>query len=513
MMQVRTPAGRSVTPIHDGGIIMTRSPSPLARHLHLFLAAALLVGWPAIAAAQADEHVLLVTNDLGMHCMNRNHAVLSVLPPYNTLQAQVIRKGDATRLPALVTDGLTLHYAFPGNTWSAGKTDFWTWAPALFGVDLPLDTGLTGKTLDDTFDLRGDLFVAEGIPLTPFTDAAPTVEDPYQQALVVVRDAQGAELTRAYPVAPVSIEMSCVTTGCHGSEASIVDGHPREGGFDPAQQPILCARCHGSTPLTGPQPGTAGWFSFRMHDHHTFIDQEIPGLDGCQKCHPGPNTRCLRGTMATDHGMICQDCHGTMRQMASSIEQGRTPWVDEPACRTCHTTTYGEPVGTLYRNARGHGGVLCSGCHNSPHAIFPSRESRDNQVMVDLQGHAGTLSDCRVCHGVTPAGAGPHGIVAVSAVEDELLGGAAPLRVFPSPAAAGVGCTIVPAGALRPGGRLLIYDVRGRTVRMLSNDGAGAPQLAWDGRDARGRPVASGVYFLRYQDGATAAAGKVVMVD
>lgn len=468
---------------------------------------------PAVALAQIDQHVLLVANDLGMHCMNRNHAILSVLPPYNTLQALVIRRGDANRLPAIVSDGLTLEYFFPGNTYSVGKTDFWTWAPDLFGVTLPPDTGLTGKTLNDVFDLHGDLFVAEGIPLTPFTDAAPTVEDPYQQATVIVRDAHGAELTRAYPVAPVSIEMNCVSTGCHSSETSIINGHPREGGFDPAQTPILCAQCHGSTPLTGPNPGTAGWFSFRMHDHHTFIDETIPGLDGCQKCHPGPNTRCLRGTMATDHAMICQDCHGTMRQMASSIEQGRVPWVDEPACRTCHTSTYGEPVGVLYRNARGHGNVMCSGCHNSPHAIFPSRESRDNQVMVDLQGHAGTLGDCTVCHGVTPTGAGPHGLMAVSAVEDEVLGGATALRVFPSPATTGVGCTIMATGAVQPGGRLLIYDVRGRTVRMIQVGDGGSPTLAWDGRDSAGRAVASGVYFVRYQSGSTVAAGKVVLVD
>ncbi len=492
---------------------MSRSHSTRLFAVAAATLAFVLAGAPR-AEAQTDEHVILVTNDLGMHCMNRNHAVLSVLPPYNTLQAQIIRKGDATRLPALVTSGLTLEYSFPGNTYSVGKTDFWTYAQALFGVNLAPDTGLTGKTLDDVFDLRGDLFVAEGIPLTPFPDATPTVEDPYQQATVILRDDLGRELARAYPVAPVSVEMNCVSTGCHSSESSILNGHEREMGFDPNQRPVLCAHCHGSTPLTGPNPGPANWFSFRMHDQHKFIDQSIPGINGCQKCHPGPNTQCLRGTMATDHGMVCQDCHGTMNQLASSIEHsGRIPWVDEPACRTCHTSTYGEPAGVLYRNARGHGGVLCSGCHNSPHAIFPSRESRDNQVMVDLQGHAGALSDCTVCHGITPAGAGPHGITPVSAVETEVLGGALPLRVFPSPAAAGSGCTIAAARALPAGGRLLIFDARGRTVRMLEVGANGAASWIWDGRDANGRKAASGVYFVRYQNGNTVAAGKIVLVD
>jgi hypothetical protein len=203
-----------------------------------------------------------------------------------------------------------------------------------------------------------------------------------------------------------------------------------------------------------------------------------------------------------------------MANVASTISHGRVPWVDEPACRTCHTATYGEPVGTLYRNARGHGGVLCSNCHNSPHAIFPSREAVDNRVMMDLQGHSGTLNDCTVCHGTWPQGPGPHGFVPTEVVEQEIFGAPGRLRVVPSPAQPGTGCTIMAAGGHTDGGRLLVFDVRGRTVRLLQADTSegGNALVAWDGRDAEGRPVASGTYFLRWDDGHTQAAGKVAMV-
>jgi hypothetical protein len=488
---------------------------PTTRHTCLLLLLAVNVATFAPLHAQVTgDHVILVTNDLGMHCMNRDHATLSILPPYNDLQAQIILRGDAGTAPQLVTSGVTLEYSFPGNTYSAGKTDFWDYVFQLFGVNLPPDVGLTGKTLDDVFDQDGDLYHALGIPLTPFMDDAPAVEVPYQVAQVILRDLAGFELARAYPVAPVSTEINCVSSGCHSSEQNILYQHEDEDGFDPNNQPILCAQCHGSTPLTGPNPGTAGWFSRRIHHRHDFIDEQIPGMAGCYKCHPGPATRCLRGTMASDHGMICQDCHGTMANVADSIEQGRVPWVDEPACRTCHTATYGEPVGELYRNARGHGGVLCSNCHNSPHAIFPSREAVDNQVMVDLQGHAGTLSDCTVCHGVVPAGPGPHGIN-TTGVEDEIFASAGRLRIFPSPAHAGSGCTIMAASS-RPGdGRLLVFDVRGRTVRMLRADPSGQGQavVSWDGCDGTGRPVASGTYFLRWDDGRQLAAGKITLIN
>lgn len=486
--------------------------------LGILVAAALPGALAAADTAQAPalgNYVVLVNNDLGMHCMNQNHLNLSILPPYNDLQAQVIRRGDATNLPQLVTSGVSLEYSFPGNTYSVGKTDFWTYAPALFGVTLAPNVGLTGRMLSGTFDQAGGIYRADGIPLTPFMDATPTIEQPYQVAQVIARDGGGVELTRAYPVAPVSVQVTCVSTGCHSSENAILNAHSDAGGFDPANRPILCAQCHGQTPLTGPNPGTAGWFSLRIHEKHAFIDRTIPGIAGCYKCHPGEQAACSRGTMSTDHGLICQDCHGNMDNVKGTIEAGRIPWVDEPACRTCHTAQYGEPVGQLYRNSVGHGGVLCSNCHNSPHADFPSREPRDNQVMIDLQGHAGVLSDCRVCHGVNPTGPGPHGIMAASAVEGEIFSAAGRLRVFPSPAQIGAGCRIMAATSRAQDGRLLVFDVRGRTVRLLkaADDGEGSAVASWDGRDQQGRDVPSGVYFLKWDDGRVQAAGKVVIVQ
>ncbi|MCA9730411.1 MAG: hypothetical protein KC729_22205, partial [Candidatus Eisenbacteria bacterium] len=195
------------------------------------------------------------------------------------------------------------------------------------------------------------------------------------------------------------------------------------------------------TPLTGPNPGSAGWFSRRIHHRHDFIAQSLPGQAGCEKCHPGPNTHCLRGTMNTDYGMVCTDCHGTIVNVANTISSGRIPWLDEPACRDCHTAQFGEPVGVLFREATGHGGVMCSGCHGSPHAIFPSREARDNANNVALQGHAGILSDCTVCHGTIPTGAGPHGITVTDVVESELTSGGA-LEIFPSPLQRGMNASI-----------------------------------------------------------------------
>lgn len=491
---------------------------PILAALAMVATISTLLFLPADGLGQVTgNYVILVSNDLGMHCMNKDHHNMSILPPFNTLNAQVIKRGNGSILPEIITSGVTLEYSIPGNTHSVGKTDFWDYDVQLFGVDLPPNVGLKGKGLTGVFDPQGDMFIAEGIPLTPFPDATPTVEDPYQQALVVLKNDMGNELATSRPVVPVSTEVTCVTSGCHSSELSILNSHEREHGFDPNNRPILCASCHNSVVLTGSTaPGSEGYFSQVLHDKHSFIESQTPGITACQHCHPGPNARCLRGVMNTQHGMICQDCHGSMDHVASTIEHdGRIPWVDEPACRTCHTSAYGEPVGTRYRDARGHGGVMCTGCHNSPHAIFPSREARDNDVVVDLQGHAGTLSDCTVCHGTSPTGPGPHGVMAVAAVQDELFSGAGKLTIYPAPFQRGGQCTILAASKRPDGGKLLIYDVRGHTVRMLRSEAANADQarIMWDGRDSGGRDVASGVYFMRWTDGFSSSAGKLVIVD
>jgi len=485
-------------------------------HVSRIVASCIVLGavWtPAAVSEPLGDYIVLSWNDLGMHCMNRDHDQISILPPYNDLDAQVILRGNATTLPVLVTQGVTLEYSVPGNTYSVGKTDFWTYAPALFGVSLAPNVGLTGLGLSGVFTLHGTRYEAVGIPVTPFTDAAPTVEDPYQQALVIVRDGNGMELARSNPVIPVSTEVNCVSSGCHSSITSILRNHDDEGGFNANNTPILCASCHGSPPLTGVGQGSAGYFSRRIHEKHSFLDNQLPGIDGCQKCHPGPVTQCLRGTMATDFGLVCQNCHGTMDQMKNSIENGRIPWLQEPACRTCHTAQYGEPVGQLYRESTGHGGVQCAACHGSPHAIFPSREPRDNANMVALQGHAGMLSDCTVCHGVTPNGPGPHGLVVTGVVENEITGGARGLGMFPNPVRRSAAVEINLENANPEDGRLLVFDAQGRTVRLLQvEQAAGGVRARWDGRDGTGSPVATGVYFVQWRDPAGVAAGKLLVV-
>lgn len=357
---------------------------------------------------QGQSHIIIGWNDLGMHCSNQNFSTLVVLPPFNNVMAQVIRVGDALNPPAVVTTGFHVTYEIPGNTYSVGKTNFWDYEDQIFGVSLPPNIGLTGHGLTGDMVAETDHFVITGIPITPFTDADLIHEDAFQLGLLKLYDSGNQLLATAPPVVPVSNEISCVGSGCHGSEQAILNGHELEEGFDPNATPILCASCHSSNALgTTGIPGL-GSLSEVVHTKHGEITND------CYKCHPGPTTQCLRDVMKAQHGFTCQTCHGSVSQVGQSIALGRNPWLQEPSCgaTACHGSNYAEEPGKLYRQSKGHGGLYCSACHGEPHAILPSEKARDNVQNIALQGFSGTLRKCEVCHGVAPTGAGPHGIFA-----------------------------------------------------------------------------------------------------
>jgi len=222
------------------------------------------------------------------------------------------------------------------------------------------------------------------------------------------------------------------------------------------QTPVLCASCHYSAALdlagAGPQGEQLNqdMMSEVMHRHHGGLTDPATGdalfptngtlEETCYQCHPGKVTQCLRGAMG-GAGIDCVDCHGSMAAVGSA---SREPWFDEPRCESCHTgdavdhigdsirlpqawegdidvatpriannKRFAENTGELDRNSLGHGGVACEGCHGSTHAIWPNAmpNSNDNVAANQLQGHAGTISECSTCHTSLPLTLdGPHGM-------------------------------------------------------------------------------------------------------
>ena len=398
---------------------------------------------PVPVEVAAGDYVVLSWNDLGMHCYNPDFQDMAVLPPFNTLWAQVVRVGDP---PQIVTTGITVAYLFTDNTYSVGKSNFWTYAQEIFGLPAPLppNIGLTGKGLSGAMDLDGDHFVARGIPLTEYRDSDLTTPDPYQLATIIVYDVPTTtEIARNTVVAPVSTELSCFM--CHSDTGDATTRYPitptgrietniltlhdylsqdkypagHTGPLmDPSRRPVLCAECHASNALGAPGVPPVSSMSNAMHRHHARLPDITPDTAGCYSCHPGPQTQCLRDVMSQEMGMNCLDCHGNMLH----VSQNPNPWLNEPRCdsSTCHGAGY-PLTQALYRMSKGHANLYCPACHDSPHAIAPSREANDAIKFVNLQGHSGTLRGCTVCHATPPTRRFQHNAPALAIVSQIYL--------------------------------------------------------------------------------------------
>jgi hypothetical protein len=361
------------------------------------------------------SYAVFAWNDLGMHCLNPTYDKAVILPPYNNLVAQVVLRGSP---PQLVTSGVTVEYRIDNNTASSTKgtfAQFWTNAVGLFGsifgiTSLAADVGLKGKGLSGTMDVAatGDRFTALGIPVVPIDDGL--VWNPYQVAVITVKDTAGTVLVETKCTVPTSDEIDCAT--CHGTDpfADILTKHDTRNGTSlAASTPVLCASCH-DTPALGTTGGSAGlYLSKAVHGFHA----TVASPPACYDCHPGARTRCSRSTRHTAADGNCTTCHGTLVQVASSVAAlpsgggTRVPWADEPQCVTCHPSVAEvDTGGALYRNSAGHGGLRCAACHGSPHAMVPTNSvgtftNWDGYQALQYQGYTGvvkSMGSCGVCH-------------------------------------------------------------------------------------------------------------------
>ena len=207
-------------------------------------------------AKNNSQYVVFAWNDLGMHCANPSYDTAVILPPYNTVWAQVLQRGNP---PKVVTSGLTVSYRIVNNTKSSTKGlfgQFWQYCQKLFGITLATDTGLNLDTpslhnsLSGTMVAKGDHFQVKGIPLTPIDDSG--VWNPFQVIEVTVKNSSGTVVAQTRATIPVSDEINCAK--CHNGNSNpmldVLQKHDKNVGTNlVGQKPVLCASCHGSPVL------------------------------------------------------------------------------------------------------------------------------------------------------------------------------------------------------------------------------------------------------------------------
>jgi hypothetical protein len=405
---------------------------------------------------------LFAWNDLGMHCMDTDYSVFTLLPPFNNLNAQLMVNGRAGERRLYAEYQSASDPASSINTYSAGKTNFWDYFAALFGLGtLPADMGMTGNPTPSTSPAplkwngiaedNYNWFEATGIPITPVDDSLGF--NPFPLVKVTARNSSGQAIASAHAVLPVSTEMNCSV--CHASVTGSTAAMPTGGwvnavatpterdwrfnvlrlhdqknanasysalltskGYGTSlessvannNKPIFCDTCHNSNALSywglaglaGVSPMTAA-----MHNRHANVT--LPGStqtldsigtrDSCYNCHPGKNTQCLRGAMGNP-----VDALTGKHQME---------------CQTCHGS-----MATVGGNRSGwYDMPTCQSCHHdglrdkvaiNPDGTFKDKlhsdkrfASNDNTPLPGLSlyrfsvGH-GNLQ-CEACHNSTHA--------------------------------------------------------------------------------------------------------------
>lgn len=346
------------------------------------------------------NYALFAVNELGMHCMQDDYSEFCILPPFNTVRAQLIQRGSP---PIIVQSGADVRFTLPGQNRAADQTNFWVYAPQLFGAQFPAGVGLAGERNWGAMHATGDgIYEATGLPVLSWNDDGRM--DPYPLALVSAQMPGG--VSYAPPVVPVSSEMSC--SFCHGADggsiaSSFLSDHDRlHGTALMANRPVLCAQCHSDNALGAPgQPGVSS-LSAAMHRSHADRVGAL-GLDNsCYACHPGVRSQCQRDLHAVE-GVSCVDCHGGMLAVASPT---RVPWVDQPRCGSCHDDDDKEfeQPGKLFKESIGHGGVRCTTCHGPPHAMVRAANELDNYQYVRMTGSSEPVHECTTCHLQEPQG-------------------------------------------------------------------------------------------------------------
>jgi hypothetical protein len=399
----------------------------------------------------SEDFVLIAWNDLGMHCMDGDYSVFSILPPYNNLHAQLINKSTGQ----LVSSNVTLTYEATEdtrgsiNTSSSTKTNFWDWVFGLFGVQLQKDIGLAGNPVQSKtpallfYDSGNGYWKAEGIPAVPYDDSKNV--NYYPMVKVIARDSVGNILATTKTVLPVSDEMTC--RSCHASNTGDPDAQPASGwvndqnpgkdfrrnilklhddrnatmpGYSSALtangyslagllttadsgKPILCANCHASNALgkkgiSGIKPLTEAMHSWHANVMDDTTDKPLDDATNrtaCYNCHPGSETQCLRGVMGIakdsqgDLLLQCQSCHGSMSKVGSS---SRTGWMDMPSCQYCHYRS--NSTGTYLRDTTVFDS---SGNLRQVSSIFTTGSG-----LYKLTAEHGNVQ-CEACHGSTHA--------------------------------------------------------------------------------------------------------------
>lgn len=343
--------------------------------LALFAASSQILGW----------------NNLGMHCMDSDYSVFSILPPYNTIDAQLIVAGK------LVTNGsgYTVTYQAIADTdgsinkSSVGKGNWQQYAALIYGGVAP-DQGLPFPG-PASFWMPGsnnvpqpmlfeatnqpapgaytpvNWFYAYGIPITPYDDSGK--KNPYPMMRLIAKNSSNQAIATNDIVLPVSDEMDC--RACHAS------------GSQTAAQPAA------GWVWSGIQERDFRLNILRLHDEHQFARHNALYQEALAARGFNPQG-LFQGVVADGKPVLCAACHasealaapsyGSIPQLTTSIHSAHAGVMDpvtsltlnntanRSACYRCHPGSATKCLRGAMGGAIASDGSMsmqCQSCHGS----------------------------------------------------------------------------------------------------------------------------------------------------
>ncbi|QWV93039.1 immunoglobulin domain-containing protein [Geomonas oryzisoli] len=334
---------------------------------------------------------ILGWNNLGMHCMDSDYSVFSILPPYNTIEAQLLVGGKLVQSGS----GYTVSYeavADPDgsiNSTSIGKGNWGQFANALYGLptSASADNGLVGWNMPGLANVPQQMkfetynapaagvstpvnwFRAEGIPLTPIDDKGN--KNSYPLMRLVARDAGNTVIAKSDIVLPVSDEMDC--SACHSS------------GTMAAAQPA------GGWVFAASKDRDYRLNIIRLHDEHQFAQNGALYKDALAA--KGLNASGLYATVSAGRPILCAACHASeaLGTASFSSANGSVPPLTS-SMHTLHASVQDPVLNVTLNDATNRN--ACYRCHPGS-ATRCLRGAMGSSIAAD-----GSMAmQCQSCHG------------------------------------------------------------------------------------------------------------------
>jgi hypothetical protein len=396
----------------------------------LVIVAVVITGAASLVSARqgtTGTYKVLAWNDLGMHCACPGAQYFLILPPFNTIRAQVLLFGAND--PTVVSSGVTVSYAMSTTNetddYLINKDPYYqniiAYSPKMFPGYQPVVNGkivsISGAGLagNMAYNATPKAWEVVGIPAFPvptgdanldiMTDPITSTgakRNPYLTANITVKNSSGTTLATTSTVVPVAFGGCCT---CHITLAG-QNGYTK----DPAGSFTYMGKLHATKASAGRTPSKIDF---------SLIDPDGDGAGGpirCSWCHwdpamgesaaPGlakvwPGYKILAGAGFTSADVkVSQYSFSDVLHKFHSQSSVVLTQFDANIAKNCYDCHPGNNV-NCYRGAMKSASIWCTDCHgdlNQRVATGQLAQPWQQSTLPTCNGPSAGITTAFTCH-------------------------------------------------------------------------------------------------------------------